>query len=328
MKHITKFLSVLITMTIIFLSISLMSFALEPEETFDINDVTWDDIMTMSNSEFRKLLSDFERVYDPFGTYENESITGTYGYNMNTETVQPLWTSGNTDISGNIKETGSHELITARACGILLDNKGFWGSNRNASIVIALTISLASILPDRESSTGVSTLFAGHFYDPDTGKNWAKDATDTARTNAVKNYTEARNEYNKNGTSDEFIKYVGRMLHYVQDACEPHHAANIVSLGPLSAHSKFEDFADEHLNSYIDAYTIPSNNYSNALNKSISNIVHEAAVTAKSYSDLVKSASNQTHWNMVAQRTTRNAVLNTALVLYNLSIKTGIPLYQ
>lgn len=100
--------------------------------------------MTMSNSDFRKLLSDFERVYDPFGTYETNPITqnesGWYDWS-----VQPYWTSGQEDMS----ETGSHELITARACGILLDDKGFWGDNRNGSILVALTLSLASIIPDR-----------------------------------------------------------------------------------------------------------------------------------------------------------------------------------
>ena len=54
---------------------SMASFALVPEEKFNIDNITWEEIMTMSNSDFRKLLFEFERVYDPFETYETNQIT-------------------------------------------------------------------------------------------------------------------------------------------------------------------------------------------------------------------------------------------------------------
>lgn len=124
MKKIKSLISCLLTAIVLFSACSIASFAFVTEEEFNIENVTWEDIMTMSNSDFRKLLSDFERVYDPFGTYETNPITqnesGWYDWS-----VQPYWTSGQEDMS----ETGSHELITARACGILLDDKGFWGDN-------------------------------------------------------------------------------------------------------------------------------------------------------------------------------------------------------
>ncbi len=298
---------------------SIASFAFSPEEEFNIDDITWDDIMTMSNSDFRELLSDFERVYDPFGTYETNPITqnesGCYDGG-----VQPYWTSGEEDMS----ETGSHELITARACGILLEDKGFWGDNRNGSILIALMLSLASIIPDKDPELGLNDLYRGHFYDPDTEENFAGSKTNTAKTNAINFYNQAKAQ----GVSDEnFYKSVGCMLHYIQDACEPHHAANIISTGSLSAHGQFEKFADENLNSYIDSLTTLADSvYSARLSKDIGTIVNDSAEVGKDYSGVVKNIFNKTHWGTVALNTTRLAVIQSATVLYKLSIEANIPL--
>lgn len=318
MKKIKSLISCLLTAIVLFSSCSMASFAFVTEEKFDIENVTWEDIMTMSNSDFRKLLSDFERVYDPFGTYETNPITqdesGWYDWG-----VQPYWTSGQKDMS----ETGSHELITARACGILLDDKGFWGDNRNGSILVALTLSLASIIPDRDADLGVKDLYRGHFYDPDTEKNFAGSKTNTAKTNAVKFYNPAKSQ----GISNEdFYKSVGCMLHYIQDACEPHHAANYY-VPKYMSHKYFEEFADENLNTYIDSVTTISNSvYNDRLNKSVGTIVEDSATIGKSYIDLVDNTLNKTHWGTVAKNTTRLAVIQSAAVLYKLSIEANIPL--
>lgn len=45
--------------------------------------------------------------------------------------------------------------------------------------------------------------------------------------------------YAKNGNMQSAYEYIGRCLHYLQDACEPHHASNIISLG-YTSHSVFE----------------------------------------------------------------------------------------
>lgn len=320
-----KFISILLSMNIFLLMFSLVGYSLN-EEDFDINDYSWEDIMTMSNSDFRELLTNFERVYDPFGTYDTEPLTSIYSESTSETGVQSRWISGNTDISGNPTETGSHELITARACGILMDDKGFWGTDESGSLVIALSISLASIIPDRNAILGALDLFKGHFYDPDTGKNWAGGTSNTAKTNAQKFFDKAVEEYEENGDSEAFIKNVGKMLHYVQDACEPHHAANITAIAN-SAHTDFEEFADANLNSYIDQLTtVSSYSYQQALGKTVGTIVHEAAVTAKSFSSYVDDSDDQSEWDRVAGSTTRNAVRETARVLYLLSIELSIPL--
>lgn len=321
MKKINKIIAVLMCMFILFSMCSLMGYAFEDEEEFNIEDYTWDDIMTMSNSDFRELLTNFERVYDPFGTYETDPITAIYDESNNSSTVQPRWTSGNSQHT----DTGSHELITARACGVLLDDKGFWGGDRNGSIIIALMISLASIIPDTDSDLGLGQLFEGHFYDPDDGDSWTGSTTNTAKTNAKKNYLDALGEYAEYGISETFVEYVGKMLHYAQDVCVPHHAANVTFLNP--AHSGFESYADDNLNSYIDSLnSLNSSVYSSNVDKDMDNIIHDAAVNAKKDISLVNNYFNQNRWAEVANRTTREAVTISAIILYKLSVKGNIPL--
>ena len=318
MKKVNKIIAMLICISILSSICSIMGYAFEDEEEFSIENYTWNDIMTMSNADFRELLTNFERVYDPFGTYETNPITAIYDENGNSSSVQPRWTSGNEEHS----ETGSHELITARACGIVLDDKGFWGSDENGSILIALIISLASIIPDTNNELGLQQLFEGHFYDPETGKSFTGSATNTAKTNAQYFYNQAKTVGFDN---ENFLEYVGCMLHYVQDACVPHHAANITGLN--LAHPQFESFADDNLNSYIDSLTtINESVYNDRLDKSIGTIVHDSATVAKGFSSLVDNIFDKTHWGTVAMNTTRLAVIQSATVLYKLSIDAGIPL--
>lgn len=285
--------------------------------------------MTMSNEEFRELLADFERVYDPFDTYETDPITSIYEDDTNSSIVQPRWTSGTINISGEYVDSGSHELITARACTILLNDKGFWSETEAAYILLALSISLASLLPDRELNLGALDLFKGHFYDPDTGKNWAGGTKNTAKKNAQKFFDNAIEEYGENGQSEDFIKHIGRMLHYVQDACQPHHAANIKVGENDNVHGEFETFADTNLTSYINQLTTISNyTYENTLNYSVEEIVHDAAHTAKDFSIYVDDINDQSEWARVAGSTTRNAVRETAKILYKLSNSLSLPLIQ
>lgn len=179
MKKFKSLISCLLAVIILISACSIASFAFTPEE-FNLENVTWEDIMTMSNSDFRKLLSDFERVYDPFGTYEENPIMHnnkkTFAWKM-----QPYWTSGKEDLS----EMGCHELITARGCGVLLKDKGFWGENENGSILIALSLSLASVIPDRRSEYIGLIPYQGHFYDPDTELSIFGNDKNTAKTNAI-----------------------------------------------------------------------------------------------------------------------------------------------
>lgn len=321
-----KIFAVLLAIALIIPSMSLMSFAFENEEEFNIQNVTWNDIMTMSNEEFRNLLNDFERVYDPFGTYEENSEAQNYG-EQNLDGVDLQWKSGKIK-DGEIESTRSHELITARACGIVFSDKGFWGSgnqNEGASIIIALMISIASAEPDNNSTLGLNQAWKGHFYDPDTGMNFADETNNTAKTNAEKYYNAALSNYRSmtdKVMTEELALNIGRMLHYIQDACEPHHAANITALKSAS-HGMFESEADEKINKYIDPIqTMVNSSYTSALNSSVGDIVHDGAVIAKSYSSLVDNIFDKTHWGTVAMNTSRLALYRSAMVIYKLYYNT------
>lgn len=295
------------------------AFAAEPE--FDISDYTWEDIMTMSNEDFKVLLANFERVYDPFGTYKTNPLAQGNTQQPNFG-VQPIWISGDGEST-----VGSHELITARACGLLLSDKGFWGTDHNGSILVGLTISLASIKPDKDWALGPINAFKGHFYDPDTGKNWAGGKADTARSNTEKFYQAAKTEYSKNGSSTEFVENVGKMLHYIQDANEPHHAANITALEKKNVHSKFEEYADQHLNECIDSLTsLSSSQYTVALYKTPGELVHDGAKAAKGQVAAVLDVEHQNLWLNTARNCSRNAVQFSAILLYKLSKDANIPL--
>lgn len=321
MKKIKKVVAVIISVFLLFSSVSLTAFAFRDDE-FNIDNITWNDIMTISNSDFKKLLTEFERVYDPFGTYETEPITAIYE-TSNVGIVQPLWKSGDFNPkTGEFSETASHELITARACGVLLSDKGFWGGDKNGSILIALTLSLASVLPDRDDESDSIWIFEGHFYDPDDGDSYTGSKTNTAQTNVQKYYTTAKNDYLFRNELN--IEAIGRMVHYIQDACEPHHAANIISTGWLSEHYRFEKYADDNLNDYIDSLqTIDSSQYIWACGMRADMLLHDAAVNAKKNINLIH---NRFRWMTIANETTRAAVTYTALLLYKLSIAAGIPL--
>lgn len=321
MIKIKKFFAIILSVVFLLSSVSMTAFAFR-DTKFNIEDITWNDIMTISNSDFRKLLIEFEKAYDPFNTYETEPITAIYEMS-NDGASQPLWKSGDFNPkTGEFSETASHELITARACGILLSDKGFWGDEKNGSLLLALMLSLASVLPDRDDESDSIWIFEGHFYDPDDGDSYTGSKTNTAKTNVQKYYTAAKNDYLFRKELN--IETIGRMVHYIQDACEPHHAANVISLGPLSNHYQFEAYADDNLNEYIDSLqTIFSSKYTWACGMRAEDLLHDAAVNAKKYIGLVDSGLL---WEAIANETTRAAVTYTALLLYKLSLDAGIPL--
>ena len=341
MKKIKSLISILLVIILLLSTCSMASFAFVSEEEFNIENITWDEMMNMSDLEFIELLTEFERIYDPLETYDSNPIMpGNVKYDQiestNTQTgIQPLWSSGDTDFEeGTIGELGCHELITARACGVLMNDKGFWSEDNNGNILIALTLSLASILPDKDDESDSIIPFQGHFYDPDTGKSIFGSTTNTAQKNGQKYYNIAHDDYLYHKEIN--IEAIGRMIHYIQDVCEPHHAANYAIPMHMS-HYNFESYVnedikignktDKRISLYIDSFTTVSNNeYTWACGMRADVLLHNAAVEAKKYIGTVDNSLNKSQWNDTASITTRNAVRYTALLLYKLSIAANIPL--
>ena len=93
--------------------------------------------------------------------------------------------------------------------------------------------------PLPHSTTG----WKSHFYDPDTGKNFAGETKPTARTRAATYWSDARAKIDS-GDLNGGCYSLGLALHYVTDVTQPMHAANFTAKSnPLLLHSHWEGWA-------------------------------------------------------------------------------------
>lgn len=296
----------------------------------NLSQYTQDDLASMPAEEYRALLRDFERAYDPFDTYETNPI-------MEEEPpaepgVTPYWTSGTID-NDEYTEQGSHEMITAQALNVLANDKGIFSTNVVEVLAICLSISLASLLPDKDE---YENIFEGHFYHAIDGDSWTGSKTNTALVNCRDHMNFAVHAA-KTGNRDMMYSELGRALHYLQDAGEPHHASNIVNI-PLikTAHGDFEKFADRDIDSYVNmissvnGYRFSASinpTYASAVSNTVDMLVRQAASIAYTFRGQVNNTQNRTYWDYVASETVPNAVGFSALLLYKFSVASGMKLY-
>lgn len=275
---------------------------------FDITDYTIADFQDMEPNERKDLLYKFIDTYNPYGIKEKNAKS----YN----TVQPLWKSDGGEGNG-----ATHEMITMQAFLCFVNDYGFYNVDGTEALTVILLLSAASGLPDKDE-IGIFP-FSGHFYDPDTQKNWAGSKTNTAKTNAQKHFTNAYNKLktnvNMSVTSDDF-KYVleelGRSLHYIQDANEPHHANNQIAV--FSNHSEYEKYVDERLNNYIGGIESTfSAYYTTARNVTVAEYTHKAATVAKPIYENIKD-NNKAYWDDCTELTIMFATFCSAGVIYKL----------
>lgn len=297
------------------------------DSELDLTQYTIDDIINMTPTEYSALILDFERVYDPYNSYVDPSI-GSDSLSMMSgedEIISPQWTSGSVSEDGEWTEVGCHEYITSVACLILKNDKGFFADQAASAVIITLLISLASLLPDKDENSGI---FAGHFYNPDTGKSFNGSTTNTAKNNAVSHYNSAVTAANE-GEMDQAYEQLGRCLHYVQDVNVPHHAANVISMGPLSSHAQFEKFAFENAESCLDSYsTISDSFYNMANNSTVETLIHNAAVFSKARIENVNNVSDKTQWYTIAEVSLEAAARYSALVMYKFSRVASVTFYS
>ena len=277
----------------------------------------------MSSEEYLNLVKEFERVYDPYGSYVAEDLSLTNSADLTDEngTVSTQWKSGKNNSEGEYTKNGSHEYISAIACTVLNNDKGFFANNATANIVISLLISVSFLLPDTEDKS----LFVGHFYDPDTQKNYVGSTTNTARTNAEKHFKTALLSAS-NGAMDEAYEHLGRCLHYVQDVNVPHHAANVTAVN--LSHGAFEEYAFENQEAYLENFeTIPASNYRNAYSWNIGTITHKAAAEAKPMISHVNNILDKSEWSKYARITMQNATRYSAMAIYRFAMESSLTLY-
>ncbi len=328
-----RLLSVFLALIFVFSIFSLQAQAVEnnnsggfdysvyTNEELDLSLISLEDISNMSKDEFLELVREFERVYDPFDSYTEEESDSSF--DNNNSSISPRWTSG--DKIGAYEQTGTHEIITVKACEIFAGDKGFYSDDSLAIVAIILSISLASMLPDKYE---IGVFFNGHFYDPDTGENYLGFSNNTAKTNAQEHYDNAVSAAST-GDVDEAFEELGRCLHYIQDANVPHHAANEIAL-PLidTPHGEFENYAFTVAESVLsDFYTVSQYTYSMLSEATVSDLTHLAAVNAKEEIDKVNNLSDRSDWLEVADYCLENAVMLSAIILYKFAVESAIPFY-
>ena len=143
--------------------------------------------------------------------------------------------------------------------------------------------------PDKVGNETDFGTFAGHFYDPDTGKNWMGQTSPTARTRAETYYENAVIMYQA-GDINRAMDYLGKGTHYVSDLNEPHHASNLTAVN--SNHSAFEKYVDKNRTSYtISGNSFSSQIYNDAVSLSVGDLMYSAAKHAKGLVDMAQNES-------------------------------------
>lgn len=165
--------------------------------------------------------------------------------------IPPLWLSdydGDKEPGMNCHEgiTGAGFFIYLGAINILFNSEDFGYTLSDLTI-----LNKASEYPDKVATSALS-FYAGHFYDPYTGTNYAGKDVNTAKLNADYHYNMAVAEY-KNGNRVTAMTELAYSLHYVQDVEEPHHVSNLISIPGINPefgalnHKKFEERASKLL---------------------------------------------------------------------------------
>ena len=240
-------------------------------------------------------------------------------------TIQPLWSS-DYDKNGNGKpEEQCHEMITASGFLVYLAarNIAFNGGSIGYTLSELSSLAVASEEPDK---TDPGFLFDSHFYNPDTGTNWRGDASPTARTKAEGYYDVAVKNYAANNRALA-IQSLGHCLHFVQDAGEPHHAANEVAL--LSNHSSFEKETAQWLYSGEFEYDLEETFeydiifYNGFVSRSVGETVHAVAVDAKSMIDAAESSTAGIR-KLAAYFSIGNSMQYSAGIMYKFAKEVGM----
>lgn len=234
-------------------------------------------------------------------------VLGTIGFIQPVENeVELAFSSGS--------EQDTHQYIVKSALRILQNDKGFSKLHTYAD-----TISCFADWPDELGHETDYGTYAGHFYDPDTGKNWQGKTSPTAKSRAESYFNQAVSWY-RQGEYEEACICLGKGSHYVADLNEPHHASNLTALN--SNHSDFEKYVNNNLSSYaISGNTFSSSVYSSAKSTSLSSMLISGARYAKG---LAANAQNKSKYSVAAKSCVQHAIQNEVQYYYKFGVTVGI----
>lgn len=230
--------------------------------------------------------------------------------------IRPKWASG------GINHT--HQYIVANGLKILENDKGSDISQYYYADGLSNTLLEYTDKPDvDEIDLGT---FCGHFYDPDTGKNFLGLKKPVALTRAASHAVNAKENYWSNRTYA--MQELGRAIHFLCDVNVPHHSANRIAV--LSNHTQYEKWADDRRTAYSasssDLYSLlnPSD-FNSEWETYVGDVVKDSARFSKAYIDLATSKSDNKYadWDEATQATIPHAQKITAAFLYNFLIAVG-----
>ena len=214
--------------------------------------------------------------------------------------------------SGGVDHT--HQYIVSNALKILNNDKGASILNTKAAVICEYTD-----WPDVLGNETDYGTFAGHFYDPDTGKNWMGQTSPTARTRAETYYENAVIMYQA-GDINRAMDYLGKGTHYVSDLNEPHHASNLTAVN--SNHSAFEKYVDKNRTSYtISGNSFSSQIYNDAVSLSVGDLMFSAAKHSK---ELVDMAQNESTYSNAGNQSVQYAIRTVTQYIYKFGKEVGI----
>lgn len=315
MKKILCFLIVII-LCMSCLSISSAAIVTDEENTemsqqIDLSQYTLEELCSMSAEDYYELCNAYDRIYDPFGDYE-ERNSQSENENTMTRWLSESGTPGDDDYI-----PGSHAKITAQAMLILQNDGRLWCNDPVEAVTVTILLSIASEKPDQNAVT-----YVGHFYNPETEKNYMGMTSPTAKTFAVYHYDNAIDE----SVVDVSLDEIGRCLHFVQDIYVPHHTALVI--GTNLSHTKFEKYASDRLDTYLSgAVSTPVSTYNYVNNISMGEVMRQYAQYSYArigYVDEVDEINDNTSCPAVALSCTQLAAKLSAAVLYKYSRNTNL----
>lgn len=288
------------------ISLPLYSFAIVGGTTNEYSFTMEDVVNACKNNDIKRLNEMAEELMPKEETEEPAMV--------------PLWSS---DYSGKSEEDMCHEYITIVGCFWYVGAVAEKGYNVNINGITVDDIRLLAKYLAYPDTIGWLAGYAGHFYDPTTEANYLNSSSNTAKTNFVKYYSNAKKDYNAS-TPESSFKELGKALHFIQDVNEPHHAANVIA--GISTHSDFEKYVSIHRDRLLEkmeesnvAVTVDES----MLNKEPGAILHEAALVGRvhiSIAIMSKKDPDMTvidnMWDRAAKNTLQYSIYDTASVIY------------
>jgi phospholipase C len=216
-------------------------------------------------------------------------------------TIQPMWSSG------GLMHT--HQYLAARGILILENDKT---NNVSKHLYESNGTSIIMEYADKPDDTENDLLtYAGHFYCPTDGHNWQGFDYPTALSRYSEHFNNALNSF----SSNKILAWqeLGMAIHYLSDACETHHACNLIR--GLTNHTEYETWVDDNRFNYnidhSDKYDINIWDYKKLIDGCAYN-----AMDYESYA--TDSSSNKTaYWDVAARNTLSYAQKTIASVLYH-----------